>query len=54
VKRSLGQFIREKLGESQRGHGEYGGSVYLLVPEVKEGEGGLRDVQTRLPSALPL
>jgi len=46
VKKSLGRFIREKLAESQRRHGEYGGSVYLLEPEVKEGEGGLRDVQT--------
>ena len=27
-------------------HEQYGGSVYLLEPEVKEGEGGLRDIQT--------
>ena len=27
-------------------HESYGGSVYLLEPEVKEGLGGLRDVQT--------
>ena len=46
VKKSLSRFIREKLAESQRRHEEYGGSVYLLEPEVKEGEGGLRDVQT--------
>ncbi|HVO93756.1 MAG TPA: [protein-PII] uridylyltransferase [Terriglobales bacterium] len=46
VKKGLGRFIREKLAESQRRHEEYGGSVYLLEPDVKEGLGGLRDIQT--------
>ena len=32
--------------ESRARHENYGGSVYLLEPEVKEGEGGLRDIQT--------
>lgn len=46
VKRGVGRFIREKLSETRARHAEFGGSVYLLEPEVKEGEGGLRDIQT--------
>jgi hypothetical protein len=42
----LNRFIREKLAESRARHQEYGGSVYLLEPDVKEGQGGLRDIQT--------
>ena len=46
VKVGIQRFIREKLEESRARHAQYGGSVYLLEPEVKEGEGGLRDIQT--------
>jgi [protein-PII] uridylyltransferase len=46
LKTGIQRFIREKLHESDARHGQYGGSVYLLEPEVKEGEGGLRDIQT--------
>jgi [protein-PII] uridylyltransferase len=46
LKAGLSRFIREKLEESRARHAQYGGSVYLLEPEVKEGEGGLRDIQT--------
>jgi [protein-PII] uridylyltransferase len=46
IKKGVSRFIREKLSESHVRHHEFGGSVYLLEPEVKEGEGGLRDVQT--------
>jgi len=46
LKRGLNRFIREKLAESRARHEEYGGSVYMLEPEVKEGQGGLRDIQT--------
>lgn len=42
------QFIREKLAESEDRHERYGGSVYLLEPDVKESEGGLRDIHTAL------
>jgi len=42
------RFIREKLAESRLRHDRYGGSVYLLEPDVKEGEGGLRDIHTAL------
>jgi [protein-PII] uridylyltransferase len=46
LKTGLQRFIREKLEENRARHAQYGGSVYLLEPEVKEGEGGLRDIQT--------
>jgi [protein-PII] uridylyltransferase len=46
LKHGVKRFIREKLAENQARHEQYGGSVYLLEPEVKEGEGGLRDIQT--------
>ncbi len=46
IKKGVSRFIREKLSETHFRHQEFGGSVYMLEPEVKEGEGGLRDVQT--------
>ena len=46
VNRRTARFVQEKLAESRARHESYGGSVYLLEPEVKEGEGGLRDIQT--------
>ena len=46
TKRRVASFIQEKLAESRARHSSYGGSVYLLEPEVKEGEGGLRDIHT--------
>jgi [protein-PII] uridylyltransferase len=46
LKKGLTRFVREKLAESRSRHEEYGGSVYLLEPDVKEGQGGLRDIQT--------
>ncbi len=46
LKKGIARFVREKQEESRVRHATYGGSVYLLEPEVKEGEGGLRDVQT--------
>ncbi len=46
VHRRAGRFLREKLAESRARHDQYGGSVYLLEPDVKEGEGGLRDIHT--------
>ena len=41
-------FIREKLEENSRRLQKYGSSVYLLEPNIKEGEGGLRDLHTAL------
>ena len=36
-------FIDDKLKENEARREKYGGSVYILEPNVKEGEGGLRD-----------
>ncbi|BCB96260.1 bifunctional uridylyltransferase/uridylyl-removing enzyme [Dissulfurispira thermophila] len=38
------EFIGGILREIERRHREYGDSVYLLEPNVKEGRGGIRDV----------
>ena len=46
IRKGVKRFVREKLGENGARHEQFGGSVYLLEPEVKEGEGGLRDIQT--------
>ncbi len=48
VRRNGERFVREKLQEARERHERYGGSVYLLEPDVKEGEGGLRDIHTAL------
>ncbi|MEO1551908.1 MAG: [protein-PII] uridylyltransferase, partial [Pseudomonadota bacterium] len=40
------QFIEAKLEERAQRHKRQGGSRYLLEPNVKEGKGGLRDLQT--------
>ncbi|MBE0599075.1 MAG: [protein-PII] uridylyltransferase [Desulfuromonadales bacterium] len=41
-------FIRDKLEENTRRLRKYGSTVYLLEPNIKEGEGGLRDLHTAL------
>lgn len=41
-------FIREKVLENEERHGRYGSSVYILEPNIKDGEGGLRDIHTAL------
>jgi [protein-PII] uridylyltransferase len=46
VKKRMNRFVREKLEENRARHASYGGSVYLLEPDVKDGEGGLRDIHT--------
>lgn len=48
VRKNEERFIREKLEETRLRHERYGGSVYLLEPDVKEGEGALRDIHTAL------
>ena len=40
----LGQFIGRLESESASRHERFGGSVYLLEPDVKAGAGGLRDI----------
>lgn len=46
--RATAKFFREKLNESEQRHHEFGDSVYLLEPQIKEGQGGLRDLHTAL------
>jgi [protein-PII] uridylyltransferase len=41
-------FIRQKIVDLEARREKYGSSVYLLEPNLKEGEGGLRDLQTAL------
>ncbi|HRO11706.1 [protein-PII] uridylyltransferase, partial [Amaricoccus sp.] len=40
------EFVEQKLAERARRHARQGSSRYLLEPNVKEGKGGLRDLQT--------
>jgi [protein-PII] uridylyltransferase len=48
LKRNAGRFFRDKVAESAERHRRYGDSVYLVEPQVKEGEGGLRDLHTAM------
>ena len=41
-------YIEEKIKERLQRLKKYGSSVYLLEPNIKEGEGGLRDLHTAL------
>ncbi|MBK0400482.1 [protein-PII] uridylyltransferase [Limibaculum sp. M0105] len=40
------EFVEAKLEERDKRHERHGGSRYLLEPNIKEGKGGLRDLQT--------
>jgi [protein-PII] uridylyltransferase len=40
------EFIEAKLAERAERHAKQGGQRYMLEPNVKEGKGGLRDLQT--------
>ncbi len=40
------RFFNGKLEEQQARHQKYGGDVWRLEPNIKEGPGGLRDIQT--------
>jgi [protein-PII] uridylyltransferase len=42
------KFMAEKLAENEERHARAGHSVYLLQPDLKEGQGGLRDLHTAL------
>lgn len=41
-------FIRDKIEEIETRRGKYGSSIYILEPNIKESEGGLRDIQTAI------
>ena len=40
------QFFQGKVTEQESRHQQFGGSNYRLEPNIKEGPGGLRDIQT--------
>ncbi|MFT8243295.1 [protein-PII] uridylyltransferase [Roseomonas sp. BN140053] len=42
----IGQFLEAKREERRARHARYGDSPYLVEPHLKEGRGGLRDMQT--------
>ena len=48
LNRNQPRFFKAKLEESRERHARYGDSVYLLEPQIKEGEGGLRDLHTAM------
>jgi len=48
LKRNAARFFREKLAENAERHQRYGDSVYIVEPQIKEGEGGLRDLHTAM------
>lgn len=48
LKRNVARFFTEKLAENRERHARFGDSVYLLEPQLKEGEGGLRDLHTAM------
>ena len=41
-----GEFLKQKLAERNTRHKRMGDSRYVVEPNVKEGKGGLRDLQT--------
>lgn len=43
---SESEFVRQKLAERDARHQRMGGSRYVVEPNVKDGKGGLRDLQT--------
>lgn len=46
--KSSDKFIKEKIADMKARREKYGSTVYLLEPNLKEGEGGLRDLQTAM------
>jgi [protein-PII] uridylyltransferase len=48
LNRGQTEFFEAKLKETRGRHRQYGESIYLLEPQIKEGEGGLRDLHTAL------
>ena len=45
-RKTVSEFIESKLQERDSRHRRHGGRRYIIEPNVKEGKGGLRDLQT--------
>lgn len=45
-RRTKNQFVAAKLKEQEERHARAGETRYLVEPDIKEGKGGLRDIQT--------
>lgn len=48
LNRNSQNFLKEKYEEHTTRLAKYGSSVYMLEPNIKEGEGGLRDLHTAI------
>src|SRR6185312_8242545 len=46
IKRTAAEYVQAKLAERDERHQRMGDSRYVVEPNVKEGKGGLRDLQT--------
>ncbi len=46
VQKSAKQFVVDKLTERDQRHAKYGESRYSVEPDIKDGKGGLRDLNT--------
>ncbi len=44
LKRQTKQFVLDKIEERQREYAKFGGTIFLLEPNIKKSKGGLRDV----------
>ncbi len=44
IKRRAKQFVLDKIEERQREYAKFGGTVFLLEPNIKKSKGGLRDI----------
>ncbi len=42
------RFVGTKINERDKRHQRHGESVFLLEPDIKEGQGGLRDIHTAM------
>ncbi len=48
IKNNSASFMRDKIIEHQNRLKKFGSTVYMLEPNIKEGEGGLRDLHTTM------
>lgn len=51
LSKNVVSFINDKITERNKKKKKYGNSIYMLEPDIKEGEGGLRDLHTALWAA---